>query len=117
MLSEFWLEGCCAGSIEFLLPLDSTPAYFTHLAAFAAAGVRPAELAEPPATAAVTTTSASGSRTFSGFFMRQPFPRGVSPGRVGRALTERSCSAPVVRRMSGSCRGLEELDRVAVRVA
>src|SRR6266508_3157909 len=95
MFSEFWLDGCCAGSSEFLLPLDSTPAYLTHLPAAAAAD---ADVAEParPANTAVATTSARGSSTCSAFFIRLALSlRRVPPGLRGRAYAERSCSAPV----------------------
>src|SRR5438105_378151 len=106
MFSEFWLEGCCAGSIEFLLPLDSTPAYFTH---FAALADRLDVLAEPAVatSAASAATNASGTRTFSAFFMRlRPFLSGsvataARPGSqvegvqvMPAAETARSCSRP-----------------------
>jgi len=65
-------DGCCAGSSEFLLPLDSTPAYLTHLAA---AEAFDADFAEPayPATAAARATAVSGSMTFSGFLILRAF--------------------------------------------
>src|SRR6266536_2420421 len=103
MLSEFWLEGCCAGSSEFLLPLDSTPAYFTHFAAFAAAGVRPAELAET-ATAAIVTASVTGSRAFTGFVMRRPFLEHIARPRR-RAWAGQSYPAPVGRGRPGHAGG------------
>src|SRR5438132_13418644 len=124
MLSEFWLDGCCAGSIEFLLPLDSTPAYLTHLAAPAAVDAVGADFAVPacPAIAAIAAiaviASVSGSRTFSCFFIRlETFREEIAARPSGPGLCEAVCSAPLDEEGVRSCRWLEQFDRVAVGVA